>query len=133
MCGIAGYVTAAPSSDSEAVLRRMTDLIAHRGPDDCGYYHDSHAHLGHRRLSVIDITAGHQPMPNETRSHWIVYNGEIFNHADIRPKLEQAGHRYSTRCDTETILHAYEEFGPTSVDLFRGMFAYAIWDREQRR
>jgi asparagine synthase (glutamine-hydrolysing) len=133
MCGIAGYVTAAPSSESEAVLRRMTDVIAHRGPDDCGYYHDSHAHLGHRRLSIIDITAGHQPMPNETRSHWIVYNGEIFNHADIRPQLEQAGHRYRTRCDTETIVHAYEEFGPGSVDLFRGMFAYAIWDREQRR
>jgi asparagine synthase (glutamine-hydrolysing) len=133
MCGIAGYVTAAPSSDSEAVLRQMTDVIAHRGPDDCGYYHDSHAHLGHRRLSIIDVTAGHQPMPNETRSHWIVYNGEIFNHADIRPQLEQAGHRYRTRCDTETIVHAYEEFGPASVDLFRGMFAYAIWDREQRR
>jgi asparagine synthase (glutamine-hydrolysing) len=111
----------------------MTDVITHRGPDDCGYYHDEHAHLGHRRLSIVDVAAGHQPMPNETRSHWIVYNGEIFNHADIRPQLEQAGHRYKTRCDTETIIHAFEEFGPRSVDLFRGMFAYAIWDREKRR
>src|SRR5438874_8201512 len=127
MCGIAGYVSAVPSSDSEAVLRRMTDVITHRGPDDCGYYHDEHAHLGHRRLSIVDLAAGHQPIANETRSHWIVYNGEVFNHGDIRSRLEQAGHRYKTRCDTETIIHAYEEFGPASVDLFRGMFAYAIW------
>jgi asparagine synthase (glutamine-hydrolysing) len=111
----------------------MTDAIAHRGPDDCGYYHDQHAHLGHRRLSIVDVAGGHQPMPNEARSHWIVYNGEIFNHAHIRPQLEQAGHRYTTRCDTETIIHAYEEFGPASVDLFRGMFAYAIWDCEKYR
>ncbi|MGI8958660.1 MAG: asparagine synthase (glutamine-hydrolyzing) [Bryobacteraceae bacterium] len=133
MCGIAGYVSAAASADSEAVLKRMTDVIAHRGTDDCGYYHDEHAHLGHRRLSIIDVAGGHQPMPNETRSHWLVYNGEIFNHGNIRPQLEQAGHRYRTRCDTETIIHAYEEFGPKSVDLFRGMFAYAIWDSKQRR
>ncbi len=133
MCGIAGYVSAAPSSDSEAVLKRMTDVIAHRGPDDCGYYHDQHAHLGHRRLSIVDVAAGHQPMANETRSHWIVYNGEVFNHAEIRPQLEQAGHHYKTRCDTETIIHAYEEFGPASVDLFRGMFAYAIWDCERHQ
>jgi asparagine synthase (glutamine-hydrolysing) len=111
----------------------MTDVIAHRGPDDCGYYHDQHVHLGHRRLSIVDIAGGHQPMPNETRSHWIVYNGEVFNHADIRPKLEQAGHHYKTRSDTETIIHAYEEFGSASVDFFRGMFAYAIWDREKHR
>jgi asparagine synthase (glutamine-hydrolysing) len=133
MCGIAGYITVAPSSESESILRRMTDAIAHRGPDDFGYYHDAHAHLGHRRLSIIDVAAGHQPMANETGSHWIIYNGEVFNHQEIRPRLEQAGHIYQTRCDTETILHAYEEFGPASVDLYRGMFAYAIWDRERRR
>src|ERR1700685_1223074 len=133
MCGIAGYVSVTPSSDSEAILRRMTDAIAHRGPDDHGYYHDAHAHLGPRRLSIIDVAAGHQPMTNETGSHWITYNGEIFNHREIRPGLEQAGHRYLTHCDTETILHAYEERGPASVELFRGMFAYAIWDREKRR
>jgi asparagine synthase (glutamine-hydrolysing) len=111
----------------------MTDSIAHRGPDDSGYYHDDFAHLGHRRLSIIDVSGGRQPMGNETGSHWIVYNGEIFNHAQIRPRLEQAGHRYKTHCDTETILHAYEELGPSSLELFRGMFAYVIWDREQRR
>ncbi len=133
MCGIAGYVSVRPSADSEAILKRMTDVIAHRGPDDCGYYHDAHAHLGHRRLSIIDVAAGHQPMANETGSHWITYNGEIFNHQEIRPRLEQAGHRYQTHCDTETLLHAYEEFGPASVELYRGMFAYAVWDRHKRR
>jgi len=133
MCGIAGYVSVTPSSASEAVLKRMTDAIAHRGPDDHGYYHDAYAHLGHRRLSIIDLAAGHQPMANETGSHWIVYNGEIFNHQEIRPGLERAGHRYQTHCDTETILHAYEQMGPASIDLYRGMFAYAIWDREKRR
>ena len=133
MCGIAGYVSVGPSSDSAKILERMTDAIEHRGPDDCGYYHDAYAHLGHRRLSIIDVAAGHQPMANETGSHWIIYNGEVFNHASIRPTLEQAGHRYQTRCDTETILHAYEEFGPASAELFRGMFAYVIWDRERRR
>ncbi len=133
MCGIAGYVSTKPSSDSEALLKRMTDAIAHRGPDDAGFYHDDFAHLGHRRLSIIDLASGHQPMANETRSQWIVYNGEIFNHAAIRPRLEQVGHRYGSHCDTETILHAYEEYGPSSIDLFRGMFAYAIWDRDKRR
>lgn len=133
MCGIAGYVSVAASTESESVLRRMTDAIAHRGPDDCGYYHDDFAHLGHRRLSIIDVAAGHQPMTNESGSLWIVYNGEIFNHASLRPALEAAGHRYQTRCDTETLLHAYEQYGPDSVDRFRGMFAYVIWDRTRRK
>ncbi len=133
MCGIAGYLCLQAPRSADAILRRMTDAIAHRGPDDSGYYHDEFAHLGHRRLSIIDLAAGHQPMSNESGSQWIVYNGEIFNHLAIRPRLEQAGHVYATRCDTETILHAYEEFGPASIDLFRGMFAYAIWDRERRR
>ena len=133
MCGIAGFVTTRPASGDEATLARMTDAIRHRGPDDFGYYHDSWAHLGHRRLSIIDVAGGHQPMSNETGTHWITYNGEIFNHAGIRPALEQAGHRYATRSDTETILHAYEQHGPDSLALFRGMFALAIWDNQRRR
>lgn len=133
MCGIAGYVSTDASPDSEAILKRMTDAIAHRGPDDHGYYHDLHAHLGHRRLSIIDVAAGHQPMANENGARWIIFNGEIFNHEEIRPRLEEAGHRYQTRCDTETILHAYEEYGAESVELYRGMFAYAIWDSKARR
>jgi len=110
----------------------MTDRIRHRGPDDAGYFVDSHAFLGHRRLSIIDVAGGHQPLGNETGSHQIIYNGEIFNHAGIRPELERAGHRYTTRSDTETVVHAYEQWGPDSVTRFRGMFAYVIWDREQR-
>jgi asparagine synthase (glutamine-hydrolysing) len=133
MCGIAGFVTTVPASGSEAILARMTEAIRHRGPDDSGFYHDEWAHLGHRRLSIIDVAGGHQPLTNEARTQWITYNGEIFNHADLRPALEQAGHHYTSRSDTETILHAYEQHGPQSLQLFRGMFAYAIWDNQSRR
>jgi asparagine synthase (glutamine-hydrolysing) len=133
VCGIAGFVTSSPASGGVGQLGRMTEVIRHRGPDDFGYYHDQWAHLGHRRLSIIDAAGGHQPMSNETGSLWITYNGEIFNHAALRPALEQAGHRYSTRSDTETVLHAYEQNGPDCLQLFRGMFAFAIWDAAGRR
>ena len=132
MCGIVGFVNMAPGTGSEAVLRRMADRIRHRGPDDAGSYIDGHAFLGHRRLSIIDVAGGHQPMSNESGSTWITYNGEIFNHAEIRAQLERAGHHYRTRSDTETIIHAYEENGPDCVLRFRGMFAFAIWDAETR-
>ena len=133
MCGIAGYLTAEPAPENRAVLQRMTDAIRHRGPDDSGYYQDQWASLGHRRLSIIDVAGGHQPMSNENGRTWIIYNGEIFNHAALRPALERSGHRYVTRCDTETVVHAYEEHGPECVKLFRGMFAFALWDSEKRR
>ena len=110
----------------------MTNVLHHRGPDGCGYYRDAHAGLGHRRLSIIDVAAGQQPMANESESLWITYNGEIFNHASLRPDLERRGHRYRTRCDTETIVHAWEEHGADSLSLFRGMFAFALWDRQTR-
>ena len=132
MCGIAGYVTTEPASYPEAVLRSMTAVIAHRGPDAEGFWNDDRAHLGHRRLSIIDLAAGAQPMSNEDQSLWISYNGEIYNHADIRPDLEKAGHQYRTHCDTETILHAYEQYGRSCVESFRGMFAFAVWDRNQK-
>jgi asparagine synthase (glutamine-hydrolysing) len=133
MCGIAGFVnTSPPSFDSSSVLRRMTDAIAHRGPDETGSWHDDFASLGHRRLSIIDLATGQQPMTNETGDLWIVYNGEIFNHADLRPPLEQAGHRYHSHCDTETILHAWEQYGQDCVTHFRGMFSFAIWDKTRR-
>lgn len=133
MCGIAGYINFNQSSVSPANLRRMMDVITHRGPDGQGVYEDATAHLGHRRLSIIDVGGGHQPMFNETRSVWITFNGEIFNHADLRPELERAGHRYTTRCDTETIVHAYEEYGVDCATKFRGMFAFAVWDAERKR
>lgn len=110
----------------------MMDSIHHRGPDGHGIYQDADACLGHRRLSIIDVSNGHQPMANEDESVWITYNGEIFNHASLRPALEQAGHRYKTHCDTETILHAYEQYGRSCVERFRGMFSFAIWDKNKR-
>ena len=94
MCGIAGFVQTAPShDDGQRALKRMTDAIRHRGPDDSGFYNDPLAKLGHRRLSIIDVSGGHQPLANEDGSLWIVYNGEIFNHAELRPDLERAGYR----------------------------------------
>jgi asparagine synthase (glutamine-hydrolysing) len=133
MCGIAGFVTLDPDPPAGAVLERMTGAIRHRGPDDWGVYVDGTAALGHRRLSIIDLATGHQPMSNENGTLQIVYNGEIFNHAGLRPALERAGHVYHSRSDTETILHAYEEHGADCVKLFRGMFAFAIWDQPRRR
>ena len=133
MCGIAGFVTRKPFGGPASVLERMTNVIEHRGPDGFGYYRDEWAQLGHRRLSIIDVAAGAQPMFNETGSLCIIYNGEVFNHADVRPDLEKAGHVYQTHCDTETILHAYEEYGPACVERFRGMFAFVIWDKEKQR
>jgi asparagine synthase (glutamine-hydrolysing) len=132
MCGIAGFVTTAPAPDGDSVLERMTRAIAHRGPDDHTSYHDASAWLGHQRLSIIDLAGGRQPMTSEDKTLWITYNGEIFNHASLRKELERAGHVYASRCDTETILHAYEEYGPDCVSHLRGMFAFAIWDRARR-
>jgi len=111
----------------------MCDVMAHRGPDDSGIYLDGLAGLGHRRLSIIDLSGGHQPMANEDRSVWIAYNGEVYNHADIRPSLEAKGHRYGNRSDTETLIHLYEEEGAEMVHQLRGMFAFAIWDAPRRR
>jgi asparagine synthase (glutamine-hydrolysing) len=132
MCGISGFVKLKQVSGSAADLRYMMEAIQHRGPDGHGIHEDGVAFLGHRRLSIIDVAGGHQPMSNESGSTWITFNGEVFNHAAIRPALESAGHRYVSRCDTETIVHAYEEYGPSCVDKFRGMFAFAIWDANQQ-
>lgn len=114
------------------MLKRMRDVITHRGPDDEGLYIDAGIGLGHRRLSIVDVAAGHQPMTNEDGSLYIVYNGEIYNHADYRDELIARGHVYKTHCDTETILHLYAEHGRDCVNYLRGMFAFAIWDRNKR-
>ena len=133
MCGIAGFVNTNGAPADERIVRRMTDIISHRGPDGSGEYVRGEVALGHRRLSIIDLATGGQPMSNEDDTVWITYNGEIFNHADIRPELEQFGHRYTSHCDTETIIHAYEQWGPESPTRYRGMFAYAIWDAKKRQ
>ena len=132
MCGIAGYATIQPGKSAPETLERMTNAIRHRGPDDSGFYRSEHAALGHRRLSIVDLALGHQPLGNETGDIWVVFNGEIFNHAELRPALEHAGHRYATHSDTETIVHAYEEYGPASVERLRGMFSFAIWDDKRQ-
>jgi asparagine synthase (glutamine-hydrolysing) len=132
MCGFAGYLTREPSSESSAVVRRMTECIRHRGPDAEGFLHDAHCALGHRRLRIIDLAGGRQPMFNETERLAIVYNGEIYNHAQLAASLREAGHVYRTRCDTETIIHAFEEHGAESLNCLQGMFAFVIWDRDRR-
>lgn len=114
------------------VLERMRDVIRHRGPDDSGIFVDGRVGLGHRRLSIVDVKSGHQPMTNEDNTLHITYNGEIYNHADFRSALEARGHRYQTHCDTETILHLYEEHGRACVEHLRGMFAFALWDQNKR-
>ena len=117
---------------SRAVLEAMRDVITHRGPDDEGIFIDGNIGLGHRRLSIVDVSRGHQPMTNEDATLHITYNGEIYNHADYRESLEANGHVYQTHCDTETILHLYEEHGTACVDYLRGMFAFAIWDQRKQ-
>jgi asparagine synthase (glutamine-hydrolysing) len=106
----------------------MTDALAHRGPDGSGYFSNGRVALGHRRLAIIDRAGGHQPLANEDETCWVVFNGEIYNHADVRRRLEAKGHRFHTRSDTETIVHAFEEFGPDCVDHLEGMFAFAVYD-----
>ncbi|MCA1641890.1 MAG: asparagine synthase (glutamine-hydrolyzing) [Acidobacteria bacterium] len=134
MCGISGIAFSSRSGRSvdAATLRRMCDSIRHRGPDDDGYYVDGAVGIGMRRLSIVDVAGGHQPMTNEDGTVHIVYNGEIYNHADYREELEARGHRYRTHCDTETILHLYEEHGASCVERLRGMFAFAVWDQMKR-
>jgi asparagine synthase (glutamine-hydrolysing) len=134
MCGIAGIVSLNPHARvDEARLKRMRDVLRHRGPDGAGLWIDGPVGLGHRRLSIVDLAGGRQPMANEDESAWITYNGEIYNHAALRPELEAAGHVYRTRSDTETILHLYEEEGERCVEKLQGMFAFAIWDKKQDR
>jgi asparagine synthase (glutamine-hydrolysing) len=134
MCGICGIVALkggpAPSQEE---LRAMAATIRHRGPDDEGFFTDGPAGFGFRRLSIVDLSGGHQPMSNEDGTVWIEFNGEIYNHAELRPDLERRGHRYATRSDTETIVHLYEEYGADCVHHLRGMFAFAIWDARKRR
>jgi len=114
-------------------LRRMCAAMVHRGPDDEGVYTAGTVGIGMRRLSIVDLATGHQPLSNEDGTVWIVFNGEIYNHAALREKLQSLGHQYRTHSDTETIVHLYEEYGPDCVEHLRGMFAFAIWDARAQR
>ena len=134
MCGIVGIVNLNPRETvDEARLKGMRDVLRHRGPDGEGLWVDGPVGLGHRRLAIVDVAGGAQPMTNEDQTVWLVYNGEIYNHAALRPGLEARGHRYQTRSDTETILHLYEEEGERCVERLQGMFAFAVWDRREGR
>lgn len=130
MCGICGFI--GEVKDSKNILKKMMDKIAHRGPDDEGMYVDEHAALGHRRLSIIDLSHGAQPMYNETGDISIVFNGEIYNHLDIRKELIEKGHVFANDSDTECLIHAYEEYGTEMVQKLRGMFAFVIWDSKNK-
>lgn len=133
MCGIAGLVDSRPGALVDAsVVHRMCQTIVHRGPDDEGIYAQNGAGLGMRRLSIIDLAGGHQPVHNEDRTIWIVFNGEIYNFLDLRSELEARGHRFYTQSDTEVIVHLYEDFGAECVHKLRGMFAFAIYDERAR-
>lgn len=135
MCGICGIAVPKKLNRrvDESLLTRMRDTLTHRGPDDAGNFIEGGIGLGHRRLSIVDLGGGHQPMTNEDGKVQIVFNGEIYNHKDHRPMLEERGHRYRTSSDTETIIHLYEEFGTAAVQHLRGMFAFAIWDGGKQR
>ena len=129
MCGIAGIVSSNRTERiEEALVHQMCEAIVHRGPDDEGLLARNNVGLGMRRLSIIDLSGGHQPIFNEDRSAWIVFNGEIYNFPELRPELEAHGHHFSTHSDTETIVHLYEEMGADCVQKLRGMFAFALWD-----
>lgn len=126
MCGIAGIVS--PRSIEPAAMQRMLDALRYRGPDDQGVYQGNGAVIGQRRLSIIDLAGGHQPIPNEDNTVWIICNGEVYNYQQIRAELIAKGHRFSTHSDSEVILHLYEEVGERCVEQLRGMFAFAVWD-----
>lgn len=133
MCGICGKLAFdSQAKISPTLVKAMADTIRHRGPDDDGYYVSGQVGLGFRRLSIIDLKSGHQPLSNEDDSVWIVFNGEIYNYQDLRAFLLEKGHVFKTRTDTEVIVHLYEEFGPSCLEKLRGMFSFAIWDKNAK-
>ncbi len=133
MCGIAGIVRWDGRPVIEDEIRSMCGVMIHRGPDEEGVYLDGGVALGMRRLSIIDLETGQQPVSNEDRSVWVVFNGEIYNYRELRRQLERGGHVFRTSSDTEVIVHLYEDLGPRCVDALRGMFAFAVWDDRQRQ
>jgi asparagine synthase (glutamine-hydrolysing) len=134
MCGICGIVHFDKERKVDCnTLETMTDIMVHRGPDDRGLFIKNQAGFGHRRLSIIDLSEGHQPMANEDSTVWITFNGEIYNYLELRSELIKKGHLFKTRSDTETIIHAYEEYGEKCLEKLRGMFAFAIWDEKRQQ
>ena len=128
MCGICGIFDQSRTQIDRQILERMTTVMGHRGPDGAGFFVSGEAGLGHRRLSIIDVAGGAQPISNEDGTLQIVFNGEIYNYVELRKELEALGHQFTTRSDTEVIVHAYEQWGEESLNRLNGMFAFAILD-----
>ncbi len=128
MCGIIGITNWRGDAPDEGILCRMLGILRHRCPDEFGLYRDAQAGIGCARLSIVDLETGQQPIPNEDESLWIVFNGEVYNHPELRAELGPKGHRFRTRSDTEVILHLYEEYGPECLHHLNGQFTIAIWD-----
>ena len=131
MCGIAGFVNVKGAAD-RSILEAMNLAIAHRGPDDDGFYVKENVGLAMRRLSIIDVSGGHQPIYSPDKTKWIVFNGEIYNYQSLRSDLDDRGHKFYTKSDTEVVLHLYEEYGADCLKHLRGMFAFAIWDEVEK-
>lgn len=133
MCGICGVVNTAGAPIEDSRLRRMRDLLSHRGPDDAGVWSADGVGLGHRRLSIIDLSSGHQPLSNETGTVWVTFNGEIYNYRELRNELVRAGHEFRTNSDTEVLVHGYEEWGTDLPSRLNGIFAFGVYDTTSRR
>jgi asparagine synthase (glutamine-hydrolysing) len=132
MCGIAGIINFNCAEDKQNLLGRMIGMIRHRGPDSAGMYLNGPAGLGHARLSIIDLHTGDQPIHNEDRTVWVIFNGEIFNYPELRKDLIDRGHHFYTHSDTEILVHLYEEDGPEMFSKLNGQFAIALWDKTKQ-
>ena len=130
MCGIVGFVNS--KAEKETIIKEMSKKIEHRGPDGEGFYIDDDCALAHRRLAIIDLNTGKQPIYNEDETLVIVYNGEVYNFQELRNALEKKNHIFKTKTDTEVIIHGYEEWGPDVTKYLRGMFSFAIWDKNKK-
>ena len=130
MCGIVGFYN--NDKDKDVVIKKMADRIKHRGPDGDGFYCDNNIALGHRRLSIIDIDGGSQPMFTQDKKLVVVFNGEIYNYRDLKETLQEAGYKFENNCDTEVLLHGYREWGEELPKKLRGMFAFALWDIDNK-
>ena len=133
MCGIVGFIDKNNVREKNKILKDMAAKIYHRGPNSSGFYSDKEVGLGFRRLSIIDLEGGTQPIFNENKDKVIIFNGEIYNFQELRKDLEKKGHKFTTKSDTETIIHGYEEYGDKIVNKLRGMFAFVIWDIKNQK
>ena len=132
MCGLVGFIDKTSKKDKKNIIKNMADVIIHRGPDGEGFYVDDSIAMGFRRLSIIDLKGGNQPLYNEEKDMVINFNGEIYNYKELKEELIRKGHKFKTNSDTEVIIHGYEEYKEKIVNKLRGMFAFVIWDKQKK-